>query len=309
MNLFSFIKNKDIQNDRTGLSVSLRELIDIQRFIPYINTTDKLLTSNMTGNVKSAFKGRGIELEEVREYAYGDDVRDMDWRVTARKSEPYIKVYNEEKDREIVVLLDLTASMVFGTKRELKSVTAAKIAALLGWLSIKNKDRFGVLIYDGQNISYFKPQNNMKNLVSIFSKISQKTTEILQANYEGSMADAIKYFEYQQKGQGALFIISDFYNFTDEQFKGIAALSKKHQVFCVRIYDIIEKNAPEAGLYAAEYEGINTIFDSFSDDFRNNYNNFFAQQREFIKKNCQKLSCNYIEICSEAPFFKQFSIK
>ena len=311
MALFSFLsnQNKNHENQNAGLSVSLRELVELQHLIVYQQSPKILLSSNMSGEVKSAFKGRGMEFEEVREYIYGDDIRDIDWRVTARKIEPYTKIYNEEKDREIVVLLDLTSSMVFGTRKELKSVTAAKIAALLGWMSIKNKDRFGVLIYDGQNIVYHRPQNNLKNLIAILNLISQKTDEILSANYEGSMAEAIQYFEYQQKGQGSLFIVSDFYNFQDEHFKKIAALAKKHQVFCVRVFDVIEQEPPSDGIYAAEYDAESTIFDSSLPDFRRNYESFFAVHQERIKKNCQKFSCHYMEIRSDIPIIKQFLLK
>ena len=125
----------------------------------------------MAGDVKSAFKGRGMELEEIRSYAYGDDVRDIDWRVTARKEQPFTKLYAEERDREIYVLLDLSPQMVFGTRHELKSVAAAKIAALLGWMSLENKDRFGCVVYDGQENLFFKPQNNRANMMIMLKKI------------------------------------------------------------------------------------------------------------------------------------------
>ena len=129
------IRNAALQ-EGNGLSVSLEELMNMRRYLAYIKGKKRKQTfSCQAGDIKSAFKGRGMEFEEIRAYNYGDDVRDIDWRVTARKEIPYTKLYAEEKDHQIYVWLDLSASMLFGSKKELKSVSASKIAALLGWLA------------------------------------------------------------------------------------------------------------------------------------------------------------------------------
>ena len=114
-----FFRKNEKQEEKNGLTVTISELIAQQQYLPYLSRRHNFLTSNQAGDVKSAFKGRGIELEEVRAYNFGDDIRDIDWRVTARKSEPFTKVYAEEKDRIITVVLDLSASMIFGTRHEL----------------------------------------------------------------------------------------------------------------------------------------------------------------------------------------------
>lgn len=153
-----FFKPKLEKAGGNGLYATLEELTEQRRFVPYLkNHQFNHIVSSRAGDVKSAFKGRGMELEEIRSYAFGDDVRDIDWRVTARRQTPYTKLFAEEKDREIYVVLDLSAHMVFGTRVELKSVAAAKIAALFGWLSLENRDRFGCLIYDGEETYVFKP--------------------------------------------------------------------------------------------------------------------------------------------------------
>lgn len=309
--MFSFIRKTSQDNSQTqpnGLSVSFEDLVNQQRYLPYLSLNHNLLTSNQAGEVKSAFKGRGIELEEVREYIFGDDIRDIDWRVTARKSEPYTKVYSEEKDREITVLLDLSATMVFGTRCELKSVAAAKITALLGWLSIRNHDRFGVLIYDGAEISYFKPQNNMQNLMTVFNRISAKTADILSQPQPGNLADALRRLQLHQKGQGTLFILSDFYGFDNDKFKNIAILAKKQTVYCINIFDVIEELAPTEGTYAAEYQGQKVVFNTQNRSFVIQYQQHFAARREILKKNCQNFFCKYIEIRTDYPIFKQLRL-
>ena len=255
------------------MAVTVPELIEQQRYLPYLSRNHDFLTSDRAGNVKSAFKGRGIELEEVRSYNFGDDIRDIDWRITARKSEPFTKVYSEEKDRVITVVLDLSATMVFGTKKELKSVTASKIAALLGWLSLRNKDRFGILIYDGKNSDYFKPQGSIKNLMSVFNKIAETGKKILSDSSSGKLSEALNSLKYYQKGQGTVFILSDFYHFDDEQFKSIALLAKNNRVYCVKIFDVLEEIAPPAGDYKAAYNGQEVEFYSGSVKFRQEYQN------------------------------------
>ena len=139
-----FITLKSLKISGNGLFVELDELMNMRKYATFLQQGKNVKTySDQVGDVKSAFKGRGIEMDEIREYQFGDDVRDIDWRVTARKEKPYTKLYTEERDREIFVWLDLSSFMLFGSKNELKSVTASKIAALLGWIALNNKDRFG----------------------------------------------------------------------------------------------------------------------------------------------------------------------
>ncbi|MBP5352282.1 MAG: DUF58 domain-containing protein [Alphaproteobacteria bacterium] len=307
MGLFSF--NKEIKEKQyKGLCVSVEELIEQQKYLPYLSMQHNHITSNQAGDVKSVFKGRGMEFEEVREYIFGDDVRDIDWRVTARRQEPYTKIFNEEKDREITVLLDFSASMVFGTRKELKSVTAAKVAALIGWLTIRNKDRFGLLLFDGNKTTYFKPQNNFRNLMHVFNQIAVESRRILENAQNGDVSEALKILEYGQKGQGTLFILSDFYNFSAEKFKKIAALSKRQKIYCINIFDVIEELPPAAGVYAAQYGADKVVFDSGREDFQQNYRAHFIQQRNGLKKNCQKFLCKYIEIRTDVPIFKQLAL-
>ena len=303
-----FFRKNEKQEEKNGLMVTVPELVAQQKYLPYLSRRHNFLTSTQAGDVKSAFKGRGIELEEVRAYNFGDDIRDIDWRVTARKSEPFTKVYSEEKDRLITVVLDLSATMIFGSKKELKSVAAAKIAALLGWLSVRNKDRFGILIYDGENSFYFKPQGNMNNLMSVFGKISEFSKKALNGGRIGNLGDALKTLEYHQKGQGTIFIISDFYHFDNEQFKNIAALAKNNKIYCVQVFDILEDIAPPNGEYRIIYNGQELEFNSSSESFKAEYKKYFAQNRENIRRNCQKFLCKYLEISTDMPIFKQLQL-
>lgn len=297
--------NAENINENQGLAVTIHELIAQQRYLPYLTFSRKMPTSHFAGNMQSAFKGRGMEFEEVRAYTFGDDIRDIDWRVTARRGVPYTKLFVEEKDREIIVVLDLSSSMIFGTRNELKSVTAAKIAALIGWKTISNKDRFGFLMFDGKETVYMRPQNNMSHLINVFHKLAQKSHDVLIEQHEGNIGVALDMLEQRQKGKGTVFILSDFHNFSPDMFKKIGILSKKHNVCCINIFDVLEEIAPQDGVYAAQYDSQKAVFDTGTEGFTTKYQQYFHAQREMLRTNCQKFMCGYIEVRTDAPIFKQ----
>ena len=301
------------KTEANGLSASLQELMEQRKNLSRLYSKAKFSASDMAGEVKSAFKGRGIEMEEIREYAFGDDVRDIDWRVTARKKTPYTKVYAEEKDREIYVLLDLSPSMVFGTKKELKSVTASKVAALIGWLSQKNKDRFGTVIYDGKNTHIFKSQQNRAHLLAVLKKISEVGKSVLstfkQEEYarEG-MAYPLQVLSKLIKSRAAIFVLSDYRTFGESEKKSLSALSKKGELFCINIFDVLEKKAPRGGEYMVEKSGRTLVFDSHQKSFCKEYQKLFADKRENLRLICRNLGARYIEIQTDEDVFGQLKI-
>ena len=309
-----FFKRRETEkNNDSGLYAGIDDLIEQKKYLPYIKQRHNNLTSDQAGDIKSAFKGRGMEFEEVRTYGFGDDVRDIDWRVTARKNETYTKVFSEEKDREVYVILDLSPYMIFGTKKELKSVSAAKLAALLGWQSTVNKDRFGLVLYDGYETKVFKPQNNQKNLMAIFKTISQTTKEILdkskkENNKDANINEPLQFLRFGIKSRAMVFILSDFKNADKEALKSIVALTKRCRVYCVNIYDYIEEVPPEAGEYMAEYNGDKVVFDSSPETFKRTYFYYFQSKRQSMEKFCKRFGCQYLNIRTDRPLYKQLKI-
>ncbi len=294
-----------------GLFASLDELVEQRRYVAYLRQLNAQKTfSSMSGDVKSAFKGRGMELEEIRSYAYGDDVRDIDWRVTARKEQPFTKLYTEERDREIYVLLDLSPQMVFGTKRELKSVAAAKIASLLGWMSLENKDRFGCLIFDGSEHLLFKPQNNRANMMVMLKKMSGITQKILhdKPKQVENMQKPLQLLQQHIKSQAVVFVISDFTDLTDGVKRSLATLSRKAKVYALNVFDILEEFPPVGGEYMAENAGERLIFDSKSTYFQKEYKRYFQNKRADVSDFCQKFGIRYIEVRTDIPLHQQLRI-
>lgn len=292
-------KDETPQNGGEGLFVSVEELV-AQRRYAYQWQLNRLnrASSRQAGDVKSVFKGRGMEFEEIRSYAYGDDVRDIDWRVTARKQVPYTKLYAEERDREVYVLLDLSPQMLFGSKKELKAVTAAKITARIGWQCLKNKDRFGCLLSDGKDSVLLKAQNTQANMMLIFKRISDTSRHILQRdvsapeNYlEKSMSLLLK----TVKSRAIVFVVSDFSEFGPETQKILAMLAKKTDVTCVNVFDKLEKCPPVAGEYMAQKGSEKVVFSSEGASFRKTYVAYFAEKHNEVKEFCCHFKINYLE--------------
>lgn len=308
-----FFKKKEITEKKSnGLYVDIDELIEQKKYLPYIKRRHNNIVSDQVGDIKSAFKGRGMEFEEVRTYGFGDDVRDIDWRVTARKNETYTKVFAEEKDREVYVFLDLSPYMLFGTKKELKSVSAAKLAALLGWQSLVNKDRFGLILYDGKETKFFKPQSSQKSFMAILKAIVNATKSAVEnsknkpTEIKSGLENPMQYLQYIIKSHAMVFILSDFKNMTD--LKPIVALTKRSRVYCVNIYDIIEEVPPVSGEYMAEYNGEKLVFDTSSEIYKRTYYYHFLDKRRQVENFCKRFGCYYINIRTDRPLHRQLKI-
>lgn len=305
------IKPKTSSISGNGLFVGLDELMNMRKYATYLQQGKKKKTySNQVGDVKSAFKGRGIEMDEIREYQFGDDVRDIDWRVTARKEKPYTKLYTEERDREIFVWLDLSAIMLFGSSVELKSVTASKIAALIGWIALNNKDRFGCVIFDGEKSWVFKPKNDRAYLGAIFNKISEVSQNILQQeqNSEEERIKSLKLLQANVKNRANVFVISSFIYLSDEYDKLWSSLAKKTGLFMINVFDKLEEKAPLSGQYMVEYDGDKLLLDTSSKSYKKSYAEYFAAKLKQKEMFCRKMSCNFINFSSGMSFVGDLKI-
>lgn len=311
MKLKNWFGKKKVKEAGNGLYASLEELIAMRKYVAYLREVNRRKSfSHQAGDIKSVFKGRGMELEEIRAYNFGDDVRDIDWRVTARKDIPYTKLFAEERDREIYVWLDLSAPMVFGTKKELKSVTAAKIAALIGWLALENKDRFGCIIFDGINSWFYKPQNNRVQLMAILKKVAELSQKALSNKEEGeeSSGKSLRMLEQSVRNQAEVFVISDFTSLNGKIWQQLAALAKKTQLHLLNVFDVLEEIAPKAGEYMAEYNGKRLIFDSSPKIYRKDYQSYFADKRHKLKEFCHKFNCQMMEFRTDMELVNNLKI-
>ncbi len=279
-----------------GLFVSVEELLEQQKYTKYLQKYK--LSSHDNGDIVSVFKGRGIELDEVRKYDFNDDARDIEWRVTARKQSPYTKIYTQEKNHEIYVLLDLSSSMFFGTIEELKSVKAAKMAALLGWAALENKDRFGCVVFNGSKFIMFKAGNRRDNLLALFKHISSASQEGLK-NKEFSTSSLLKPLQILSKNikhKATVFVISDFQGWSDAVAKSLAMLAKSSRVYCLDVADSLEEMPPRPGEYMVKNQKEGLVFDSYGKSFQAEYVKHFADKRQKIESFCRKYGAKYVKI-------------
>lgn len=223
------------------MPVSKKELFAHIRKIQ-IRTTREV-NSLFAGAYRSAFKGVGLEFEDVREYQPGDDVNHIDWHLTARMQRPYIKNFKEERELTVMLAVDISASTRFGSKENLKSDLIAELGALLAFSAIKNHDKVGLLLFTDEVELYLKPKKNLRHVLRVIRELLFYKPKQSGTNLE----KALKFFGQLQKRRTICFVISDFVGTTPVQHQ-INLLSKQHELIFIEIYDPMEQVFPDLGL-------------------------------------------------------------
>lgn len=304
--LKSFLVKKKETEVSESLAPSFKTLMQMKKDVPYLKDFNYKKTALQSGDSKSAFKGRGIEFEEVRTYQFGDDVRDIDWRVTARKNQPFTKLYTEEKDREVYVWLDLSAQMYFGTKGALKSVVAAKTAALIGWFSLSYKDRFGLALYTGRQTYLFEPRRMQDYFLSILKKIEDVAHENLQTLEDKEPAyKSLQLLRKKMNRHAVVFLVGSFASLREDGLKVVASMMLSNEVYMADIYDKLEAFAPPEGEYKVEFNGKTALIENSSEKYELAYESYFDNKRRILKDFCLKHNGQYRPIRSDLPIYQQ----
>ncbi len=201
------------------------------------------LSNNIfAGEYHSAFKGRGMTFSEVREYQYGDDIRNIDWNVTARFNHPYIKIFEEERELTVMLLIDVSGSREFGTSYKFKKNIITEIAAVLSFSAIQNNDKIGVIFFSDKIEKFITPQKGRKHILHIIRQLISFQPE----NKTTNIAEAIRYLTNAIKKRCTAFVISDF---MDDNFENALKIAnQKHDVVALKIYDKRETEMPSVGL-------------------------------------------------------------
>jgi len=290
------------------LRVSLNNLIQQKQNIRKRSLSESSSNCSVSGNYKSKAKGRGIELEEIRPYNFSDDIRDIDWRVTARKENVYTKIYNQEKDIDVYVLLDFSASMMFGSMRQLKSVAASKVLACIAWQANANSDRFGAIVNDGMDCFSFKSNNSVNSILSVFNKLVKISNRKVDNKEFENKIEFIKTLDIAKsviKSGSIVYIVSDFMNFDDNTKKYISYIAKSNNVNLINIYDDIERQSPKSNQYRAHIGDEDITFDTSSKSFKTEYKNHFEAKMSDIHSFCNKFRCKYHEVNNNTPIEEQ----
>ncbi len=219
------------------------ETTDLLKKVRQIEIKTRGLSNNIfAGEYHSAFKGRGMTFSEVREYQYGDDIRNIDWNVTARFNHPYVKVFEEERELTVMLLIDVSGSREFGTSFKYKKNVITEIAAVLAFSAIQNNDKIGVIFFSDKIEKFISPQKGRKHILHIIRQLISFTPE----NRTTNIGEALRYLTNAIKKRCTSFIISDF---MDENFESpLKIANQKHDIVALKVYDERETEMPSIGL-------------------------------------------------------------
>src|SRR6218665_2651312 len=241
--------------------------------------TRRLSDHIFSGEYHTSFKGRGMTFSEVRQYQYGDDIRAIDWNVTARYNEPYIKVFEEERELTMMLMVDISGSESFGSKNQFKKDIVTEIAATMAFSATQNNDKIGLILFSDTVELYIPPKKGRSHVLRIIREL----IEFEPKSHKTDIAQALKFLSGTQKKKAIVFMISDFMSDSYEQTLKIA--SKKHDITGVRVYDIREEKIPNLGMVTmldAE-TGKLQLVDTGSKAVRMNYEKHYQERVCYFK--------------------------
>ncbi|MFY8065024.1 MAG: DUF58 domain-containing protein [Flavobacterium sp.] len=209
--------------------------------------TRRLSDHIFSGEYHTSFKGRGMTFSEVRQYQFGDDIRAIDWNVTARYNEPYVKVFEEERELTMMLMVDISGSESFGTKNQPKSEIVTEIAATMAFSATQNNDKIGLILFTDQIELYIPPKKGKSHVLRIIREL----IEFQPKSKKTDLSQALKFLSSTQKKKAIVFVISDFM-VDDDYEKTLKIAAKKHDITGVRVYDIREEKMPNIGMVEME---------------------------------------------------------
>ena len=260
--------------------------------------TNHMVNDIFAGEYESAFRGRGMEFEEVREYIPGDDIRDIDWNVTARFGHPFVKVFREERELTIMLMVDVSSSGLFGSYKQFKQELAAEIASVLAFAATKNNDKVGLIIFSENIEKYIPPKKGTNHVWRVIKEVIEHNPVSTRTDITG----ALSYLNKVSRKKTITFLISDFICDNYEQALRIAG--KKHDLISISITDPRELSLPKAGiveLLDAETDET-VLIDTSNSDFRKGYSLLSQKKMNERFELFRSASIDYIDIRTDVPY-------
>lgn len=279
---------------------------EILKKVRKIEIKTKGLSQNIfAGQYHSAFKGRGMAFAEVREYQFGDDIRDIDWNVTARFRKPFVKVYEEERELTVMLLVDVSGSLDFGTVKSTISDLAVEMAATLAFSAIQNNDKIGVIFFSDRIEKYIPPKKGRKHILYIiremldFKPVSRKT----------DIGEAVAFFTRVMKRRCTAFLLSDFYDRKDFQ-KQLQIANNKHDLMAIQVYDKLSKSLPDVGLLKVcdAETGHEQYIDTSSKQLRAAHARYWTEREEKLKQTFSRSNVDWVSVATDEDFVKALMI-
>ncbi|MDE6248440.1 MAG: DUF58 domain-containing protein [Paramuribaculum sp.] len=253
------------------------------------------------GEYHTAFKGRGMTFAEVREYQYGDDIRDIDWNVTARHNHPHVKVYEEERELTVMMLVDVSGSRNFGAVGEEKREMIAEVAATIAFSAIQNNDKIGVIFFSDKIEKFIPPKKGKKHILFIIRELLDFTPESRGTD----ISAALRYFTDALKKRCTTFLISDFID-THDYYKALSVASNKHDVIGIQIYDKRDAQLPDVGfMRVADLEtGADRWVNTSSKRVRQSFNKWWYERQQFMTETLSRCHVDVASIATDEDYVK-----
>jgi len=262
----------------------------------------QLSRSLLSGSVRTRFRGRGMEFEEVRHYQPGDDIRSIDWRVTARTQVTHTKLFREERERPVILMVDQRASMFFGSRNCFKSVTAAYSSALLAWAALQQNDRIGALIFSDTQERDIRPKRSRHTLFSIFQALqtfNQALNSPTASSDAVSLAVRLRDLRRIAKPGCALMIISDFHDFDSDCEEQLHQLARHTDITLCHVSDPLERSLPSSGRLNISDGQQRQLLDTDNNDTRNAFAQRYTQHQQHLQQVATRLAMGLIELSTE----------
>ena len=278
------------------------ETSEILKKVRKIEIKTRGLSQNIfAGQYHSAFKGRGMAFAEVREYQFGDDVRDIDWNVTARFRKPYVKVFEEERELTVMLLVDVSGSLDFGTRSRMKSEMATEIAATIAYSAIQNNDKIGVVFFSDRIEKYIPPKNGRKHILYIIREMLDFKPESRKTDIGGAM----EFFTRVMKRRTTAFVLSDFYDRHDF-FKQMQIANNKHDVMAIQVYDKWAKALPDVGLVKVvdAESGHEMYVDTSSKKVRVAHARYWIERQQMLKDTLSRANVDWVSVATDDDYVK-----
>ena len=278
------------------------ETSEILKKVRKIEIKARGLSSNIfAGQYHSAFKGRGMAFSEVREYQFGDDVRDIDWNVTARFHRPFVKVFEEERELTVMLMIDVSGSLDFGTRNQMKREMVTEMAATLAFSAIQNNDKIGVIFFSDRIEKYIPPKKGRKHVLYIIR-------EVLDFQPESKKTDVSQAFEFLgqvMKRKCTAFVMSDFYD-RKPFMKPLQVCRSKHDLMAIQVYDPIMMTLPDVGLLRVRdaETGHEMYIDTSSKALRTAHAKFWQERSADLKQTFAKSSVDFVSVATDGDYVK-----
>jgi uncharacterized protein (DUF58 family) len=264
-------------------------------------STSRMVTDVFAGQYRSVFKGRGMEFDEVREYQPGDDIRSIDWNVTARLGSPYVKKFIEEREMTVMLMVDVSRSMYYGTSSCLKKKLAAELCSVLAFSAIKNNDKVGLIVFSDTVERFIPPRKGTSHVLHIIREVLYTEAEHIGTDISG----ALRYLDGVCKRRSVVFLISDLYD--DNIKRSLAMIRKKHDLVAITLTDRSETMLEPAGIveFADAETGASYMVDTCDPAFRRAYEARSLELRGSRRKMLQSVNVDHIELNNEQSYIRE----